>query len=90
VGGSRFSGKGTRVLCFTAICKGFVPGAGEFEFFLFNISGIDYCILYVLKYSRRFHIFNTTTALDVWMRRVRLWKGLRNMGVETMVVRTKG
>ena len=28
------------------------------------------CPLFVLKYSRRFHIINTATTLDVWMRRV--------------------
>ena len=44
----------------------------------------------LLKYSRRFHIFNTTTTMNVWIRRVRFWKVLRNMGVEVMVVRTNG
>ena len=38
-------------LCFyeviTLNCKRFVQGAGKLEIFLLNISGIDYCGLYV-------------------------------------------
>ena len=44
----------------------------------------------LLKYLRTFHIFNTTTTLDVWTRRVRGWKELQNMGIETMVIRMNG
>jgi len=40
--------------------------------------------LFLLKYSRRFHIFNTTTTLDVSTRRVWFWKGLRKLEVEAM------
>jgi len=44
----------------------------------------------LLKYSRCFHISHTTATLDVWTRIVRVWKGLRNMGVEAIVVWTNG
>jgi len=47
-----------------------------------------FCIREVLKYSRRIHIFNTTTTLDVSTRRVWFWKGLRKLEVEAIVVWT--
>jgi len=44
----------------------------------------------VLKYSRRFHIINTTTTLDVWTGRVCVWIGLQIMVLEVMVVLWEG
>ena len=36
----------------------------------------------LLKYSQRFHIYTTTTAMDVWARRVCVWRLMKSMGVE--------
>ena len=44
----------------------------------------------VLEYSRRFHIFNTTTTQYVWTRRVMYWKGLQDMVIEEMDVLWEG
>ena len=44
----------------------------------------------LLKYLRTFHIFNTTTTLDVWTKRVWVWIGLRIMVVEVIVVLWEG
>ena len=36
------------------------------------------------KYSRSFHIYNTTTTPDVWIRRVFVWRLVGSMEVEAM------
>ena len=51
-------------------------------------GGVDATACPLLKYSRRFHISNTTTTLAVWKRGVLFWKGLRKLEAETIVVWT--
>ena len=58
---------------------------GILHYFVMEVKGSA-----MLKYSRRFHIINPTTTLDVWTRRVWVWIELRNMVVEAMVVLWEG
>ena len=45
----------------------------------------DYFSLYLLNYSRRFHICNTVTTPEVRIRRVFVWRLLETMEGEAMV-----